>query len=720
MPPLNSTTKRGGKSREEAASVEAPTVTREKGGDGITILQSVLSALTVPLFRGPLCLDRLSEVDYNKSTLKEPSAGRGEKSVFFQPLLKGRKALQMAVGMALLVLWRGVLPAAAALTVEDLKPGMKGIGKTVFQGTTIETFDFEIIDVMYVEGYLSDMILVKVSGPKIDEIGGICAGMSGSPLYIGDQLIGAIAFTSPMSDTRYGFATPLEDMLKVLEMDRGPADAPASEAEKELEAPAEKAPEAPPTEQVPALSGLLLFPETGPRLAAGGPLPLHQWLPVQTPIMVSGLRGRPFQVLARRLKRWNWWAVETGTPGSPVSAEEVVLEPGSAVGLSLAAGDVAITALGTLTYRAGEKVLAFGHPFLQRGETSLFLSPAYIYQVVKSLDMPFKVGAPLGDPVGVITQDRSAAVGGRLNRTADHFKLQIHIEDRDLRRNRTMSVKVVRDTAIAPSIVATAVLQALDETLDRIGCGTAELRWMMIGSGLDRPVERDDLIFHEDDISGEVISGLLLSTERLLQNEFREIVLETVEVQVAVESARRTARIQHLEVTPLIVRPGQTVQLQVTLQPYRGTAERKTLSLKIPEDLVEDTVLIELHGQQVEVHLTAEGNLLVAAELEKLPAPTFTELIADLEEANKGNTLVAEVVTGRRPEADVLPRGGVVRPELNEVPGAAEGPPSPLLTMPKENARQVRAKAQLDTAYVIQGRAEKRLKVVAQTAIKEP
>lgn len=610
--------------------------------------------------------------------------------MFFQPLIQGRKALQLMVGM----LWLGLVvhPAAATLTVEDLKPGLKGIGKTVFQGTTIDTFDFEIIDVMYVEGYLSDMILVKVSGSKIDEIGGICAGMSGSPLYIGDQIIGALAFTSPMSDTRYGFATPLEDMLKVLEMDQETG----ADSEKEPGGPEKK-------EQVPELSQR----------------PLHEWLPAQTPIMVSGLRGRPFQALSHRLNRWNLRAVETGTPATSAAAQEPEWEPGAAVGLSLASGDVAITALGTLTYRDADKILAFGHPFLQRGKTSLFLSPAYIYQVIKSLDMPFKVGAPLGDPIGAITQDRAAAVGGRLKQTADHFKLQIHVQDQDLRRSRTMNVKVVRDAELAPSIVATAVLQALDETLDRIGGGTATLRWMMTGSGLDRPVEREELIFHANDVSGKVISGLLLATDRLLQNEFQEVLLDTIDVQVTVESSRRTARIQRLEVAPLTVRPGQMVRLTVTLQPYRGTAEQKTLSLKVPEDLTEDTVLIELHGQEVKANLKAEGNLLVASELEPPPAQTFAELIADLEEANKGNTLVAEVVTDRRSEGEV-PRGGIVRPDLKEIPGTSEGPPSPFFTFPKETVRQVRAKAQVETPYVIQGRAEKRLKVGAKTAAKEP
>jgi hypothetical protein len=114
----------------------------------------------------------------------------------------------------------------------------------------------------------------------------------------------------------------------------------------------------------------------------------------------------------------------------------------------------------------------------------------------------------------------------------------------------------------------------------------------------------------------------------------------------------------------------------------------------------------------VEADLEAEGDLLLATEVEKPPAQTLAELITDLEDANKGNTLVAELVTARPREREEKPGVEVVRPNPEEVPGAAEAE-RPTLPAPAPPAPdEVQAKARLDTAYVVQGRLEKRLKVV--------
>ncbi len=42
--------------------------------------------------------------------------------------------------------------------------------------------------------------------------------MSGSPVYVGDQLVGAISYGYSLSDHRIGFVTPIRDMLDVLDM----------------------------------------------------------------------------------------------------------------------------------------------------------------------------------------------------------------------------------------------------------------------------------------------------------------------------------------------------------------------------------------------------------------------------------------------------------------------------------------------------------------------
>jgi len=80
------------------------------------------------------------------------------------------------------------------MPASEIKPGMKGMGKTVFHGTQIETFQVDIIDIVKGEGGISHFILANLSGDKIKEGGGISEGMSGSPVYIDDRLIGAVSY----------------------------------------------------------------------------------------------------------------------------------------------------------------------------------------------------------------------------------------------------------------------------------------------------------------------------------------------------------------------------------------------------------------------------------------------------------------------------------------------------------------------------------------------
>src|SRR5262245_1507145 len=82
------------------------------------------------------------------------------------------------------------------MPVDELRVGMKGVGKTVFQGTAIEEFQVEILGVLKNYGPKQDMILAKLSGGPLDKTG-VIQGMSGSPVYIDGRLVGAVAFAFP-------------------------------------------------------------------------------------------------------------------------------------------------------------------------------------------------------------------------------------------------------------------------------------------------------------------------------------------------------------------------------------------------------------------------------------------------------------------------------------------------------------------------------------------
>ncbi|NUP98504.1 MAG: hypothetical protein HUU35_01480, partial [Armatimonadetes bacterium] len=387
------------------------------------------------------------------------------------------------------------------------------------------------------------------------------------------------------------------------------------------------------------------------------------------------------------------------------------LVPGSAVAASLTTGDIVLTALGTVSWRGDDRLLAFGHPFLQRGATSIFLHPAYIYGVVPSVELPFKVGAPAGPPVGAFVEDRAAGLGGVLGRVARSVTLSIDAGDGGLGRRRTLNVQAVLDDELAPTLLAVTIMQAMAEVMDRAGGGTARMEWSIEGEGLAQPLRRDDLIYSANDIIGEAMPGPLFTLDALLRNDFSLVVPKRVEVKVDVLQERRTARLIEVTCEPKTAKAGDEVTVRARLQPYRGQPLERNLTFRIPADTAPGSLVVEVHGRPA----AADGPLSQAVLMARGLAPpaSLDELVRVLSSAQRGNSLSAELLT---PEAansrqqvferlDAMPSLDLFSEEPQALPtlgGALEvGVARPL------------AQAEVTLDHVVQGRLRTNLAVLA-------
>ena len=101
--------------------------------------------------------------------------------------------------------------------LEDLRPGMKGIARTVFSGTEPQEFGVEILGVLPgFPGPRQSAIIGKLSGANVEKTA-VFAGMSGSPVYIDGRLVGAIAFSFPFSKEPIAGITPIKQMIDIFE-----------------------------------------------------------------------------------------------------------------------------------------------------------------------------------------------------------------------------------------------------------------------------------------------------------------------------------------------------------------------------------------------------------------------------------------------------------------------------------------------------------------------
>src|SRR5690349_13867437 len=124
------------------------------------------------------------------------------------------------VGFVLLG-WLVAIPATQAaevLPLSDVRPGMKGVGRTVFEDDKLEEFQVTVIGVLENIGPKQSMILARLEGGPLANTG-VIAGMSGSPVFIDGKLVGAVAFGFPFSKETIGGITPIAEMIEATRTD---------------------------------------------------------------------------------------------------------------------------------------------------------------------------------------------------------------------------------------------------------------------------------------------------------------------------------------------------------------------------------------------------------------------------------------------------------------------------------------------------------------------
>ena len=437
------------------------------------------------------------------------------------------------------------------MPVSSVREGMHGLAKTVVHGTTIDTFNVDVLGVLKNKGANGgDLVLVKVSGPLIDKTNGIAQGMSGSPVYINGKLLGAVAYGFPQSGGRIGMVTPIEDMLKLWAID----DKGSSTMEPDV----------------------------------------NHLIPLETPLMASGYTADGMNFLSEKMKGFHM------TPYSAASSGEddrkLPLYPGSSVAATMITGDLKLGAIGTVTYVDGDHILAFGHPFMNAGNTGYFMHNSYIFTVIPSTDTPFKLGS-VGAEIGEINQDRGTGISGVSGESPSFVPLHARVTDEDLRFTRNLDVRMIKSQKLLPTLSATSVYNAISSTMDRSGEGTVKFTYTFYpADNAQKPFTRTNMYWSSSDIASRSVDEIYDVLKILADNRFKDYDLRNIDVNMSVTKDRKTARILDATATPMIVSPGDTIYLRVRLQAYRGDVFYKDMTFTVPKDQPYGKMMLEVRG----------------------------------------------------------------------------------------------------------------------------
>ncbi len=429
--------------------------------------------------------------------------------------------------------------AVETISADSIRPGMKGYGLSVFSGYEVERFEVEVVDVMRNVSPRRDMILGRLSGAGLER-SGVIAGMSGSPVYIEGKLAGAVAYAWGFSKEPLAGITPINEMLDIWNL---PAGTPGTGIEKRS------------SNDPPALSPLLV------------------------PVALSGYTAQLADLVRPRLAEFG--LVPVAAAGTEVETQvhrlDSLLVPGGAVGVALVDGDVSLAAIGTLTWREGNRIIAFGHPMFSAGATSLPMTGGKIHTVMPSLATSFKLFSP-SRPVGTITQDRLTGIAGTIGPVPEMIPVRVAVNSPATKH--VYSCRVVDHPALAADMVAIALAEVLFSTEGALEDMTLRSEMRITVEDTLTVVVRHYLA--EEGPAARFYERVSHELDAVFQNRLRKLAVTGIEFKLDFIPGQSRSRLVSCRTDRMVVRPGETVTLSITTEDRLGRAEVRSEKFQVP------------------------------------------------------------------------------------------------------------------------------------------
>lgn len=454
----------------------------------------------------------------------------------------------------------------------EIKRGMRGVARSVFQGTKIEEFPVEALGRLEKVNGGGDIVLIRIlGGPVVKRQSGIIAGMSGSPVYFNGKMLGAIAFGWGFPKEPIGGVTPITSMIETSLPDN-------SRKRINLTQDSEYRPAQKLNIAGRAIEKVVVS-RNRERLALSGTTMTLR--PATTLLQLSGYTEKSLPRLKQALEPYQIEPI-IGPSSKKTGVNPPFIE-GGAIGVQLVQGDMDQTAIGTITFRYGNRILAFGHPMFGLGSASLPMTTAYIHDIFPSYERSFKFGSPV-KPVGTLQQDTPFAIGGTVGVQPDMLPMTVTLRDDERQIKRVIRVRVMKDPMLTPQLVLSTAADAIESVLGQPSDKMVRISLNVELEG-SAPIKRFNLLYSQAPVINAAMVDLAQSVSLTQDNEFARGNLKRIDLAVTVESKRKTALLKQLVANRNKVKPGETVQISAIFEPTDtpGRTFSRTFDFKVPE-----------------------------------------------------------------------------------------------------------------------------------------
>jgi hypothetical protein len=535
--------------------------------------------------------------------------------------------------------------------LSEVKEGLRGTARTVFKGTVPTEFNVEIIGVLDGGvGPKQDMIIGRLSGGEADRTF-VFAGMSGSPVYIDGKLLGSISYSFPFSKEPICGITPIEQIVGMFEKNsvvKAKIDSPKAITQAQLSA----------TDWQP--NGMQKYSTSAILADAKFSSLLGQtFQPISTPISFSGFSQETLNQFAPQLQMYGFTAVSAVGSSAKMTPmkmfDDKTLLGGSSVSMQLTRGDYSMAAAGTVTYRDGEKIYAFGHPFLSLGNSDLPMSESHVVTVIPNLNNSFKL-AVADSLVGSMTQDRNTGVFGKLGQQPKLIPVKLNVKT-SRGNEETYNFEIAKDDFLSPLLMNIAVFNSITATERSLGDTTVTIKGTIDVTGQE-PIKIDRR-FSSGQANAFTAGSVANITGMLMNSGFQNIDVNKINLDITSFDGSKTAVLDRTVLDRNEVKAGETFEIQAFLRTDVGTLIVQKIPVKVPSDTPAGTLLVSL----------GDGNSVQqVSPMRQFVPKTLGELIKNINQIKKNDRFYAQLYR--------ITNGAIIG--SNELPNL---PPSVLATL---------------------------------------
>ncbi len=505
------------------------------------------------------------------------------------------------------------------LPYSELTAGMQGTAYTVLDTSgEIRTFPVEILGPMDGGKGAQRMIMARTSGELIEQVGGVLQGMSGSPVYVGDRLVGALSAGGKDLSPYTFFITPIEDMTPLWSMpdvknqtnivtvdlvkeieERKKAEEKRRlrAREKEFEKMSREERESEWRDMMAVLRGEQseqAAEDTSAEAASETPATEEKAY-----VFAQGFNTAGLRYLQDNLPMKGTTLLPLGGFGGNTNLHtryDAALTGGQAMGVAIVYGDFSVGATGTVTAVDGKNVLGFGHSFMHKGNVNYFMTDADVIGTIAGQSNGMKI-ANIGSVIGRINQDRETGVAGTLGTFPTSVPMQIHVKDNALGTEETFGAQIAYDEDFLPILSGSIAYAAMSRVSDSLGSSTARVRFAIRTNAYEGGLfERRNMYYSAADVGQVAVTELLQAMNLIVTNAEKESDVIDVDVDVELDAGRETALLVSATPDKMTVKPGETVTFKTTIRPYRKAEETLSIPYQVPKAQPAGTLHLDIRG----------------------------------------------------------------------------------------------------------------------------